>query len=121
MPHAPIQRKTHEIDAAGKPVGRLATHVARILIGKHKATYAPNVDAGDSVRVVNAAKLLLTGAKLDQKRYYHYSGYPGGLKTRKASDLMVKDPGRVLKAAVDRMLPKNTHRARRIKRLTIVK
>lgn len=120
MPHA-INRKTIEIDATGKVLGRLAAEIARLLMGKHKATYLPNVDAGDTVRVKNADKVKLTGAKIDQKEYHHYSGYPGGLKTRKASELLAKNPGFVLRAAVDRMLPKNTFRARRMKRLTIVK
>lgn len=121
MPHAPINRKVVEIDAAGKPVGRLATEIARVLIGKHKATYAPNVDGGDLVRVKNASKLVMTGNKIEQKNYYSFSGYPGGLKTRKAKDIMAKDPGSILKSAVDRMLPKNTLRTRRLKRLTVVK
>lgn len=121
MPKHPIVRKTHEIDAAGKVLGRLATEIARILIGKHKATYQPNMDAGDSVRVKNAGMIKLTGKKIDTKRYYHFSGYPGGMKERKISDVMAKDPGRVIRAAVDKMLPKNTLRARRLKRLMIVK
>lgn len=121
MPHAPILRKTHEIDASGKVLGRLATEIARLLQGKHKTTYIPNVDAGDSVRVKNAGQVKLTGAKMDQKRYFHYSGYPGGMKERKVTEVLAKDPGRVLKMAVDRMLPKNTFRSRRLKRLTIVK
>lgn len=121
MPHAPILRKTHEIDAAGKSLGRLASEIARLLQGKHKASWLPNVDAGDIVRVKNAGQVKLTGAKLNQKRYFHYSGYPGGMKVRRLADVLEKDPGRVLKMAVDRMLPKNTFRARRLKRLTIVK
>ena len=121
MPHAPINRKTVELDAAGKPVGRLAGQIARLLMGKHKATYTPNVDGGDLVRVTNASKLVFTGNKLEQKRYFRFSGYPGGMKATAAKDVMAKDPGRILKAAVDRMLPKNTFRSRRLKRLTVVK
>ena len=121
MPHAPINRKIVEIDAEGKVVGRLASEIARILIGKHKATYTPNVDGGDIVRVKNASKIRFTGNKLDQKHYFNYSGYPGGMKARRARDVMEKNPTRILKSAVDRMLPKNTLRARRIKRLTVVK
>jgi large subunit ribosomal protein L13 len=121
MPSTTITSKTVELDAAGQSVGRLATQIARILIGKHKATYAPNVDSAYTVRVKNASKLVLTGNKTESKLYYHYSQYPGGMKTRAAKDLMVKDPGKVLRYAVDRMLPKNTLRARRIKRLTITK
>jgi large subunit ribosomal protein L13 len=121
MPHAPIHRKIVEIDADGKVVGRLASEIARILMGKHKATYSPNVDAGDIVRVKNAAKIRFTGNKLEQKHYFNYSGYPGGMKARRAKDVMEKNPTRILRSAVDRMLPKNTLRARRIKRLTVVK
>ena len=116
-----IVRKTIEIDATGKVVGRLASEIARLLMGKHKATYMPNLDSGDSVRVKHADKLKFTGAKMEQKEYYHYSQYPGGMKTRKVADMMAKNPGWVLKMAVDRMLPKNTFRARRLKRLSIVK
>jgi len=121
MPHAPINRKIVEIDAEGKVVGRLASEIARLLMGKHKATYTPNVDGGDLVRVKNASKISFTGNKLDQKHYFNYSGYPGGMKARKARDVMEKNPTRILKSAVDRMLPKNTLRARRMKRLTVVK
>lgn len=121
MPSTTTTPKAVELDAAGQSVGRLATQIARILIGKHKASYTPNVDAGYSVRVKNASKLVLTGNKTESKLYYHYSQYPGGMKTRSAKILMVKDPGKVLRYAVDRMLPKNTLRARRIKRLTIIK
>lgn len=121
MPTPVIVRTTHEIDAAGKVVGRLATHIAKLLIGKHKASYAPNVDAGDLVRVTNPGKLVLTGSKARNKEYFHYSGYHGGMKVRKAWELQERDPGRILRLAVDRMLPKNTLRARRLKRLTIVK
>lgn len=121
MPRTPAKRHVHEIDASGQALGRLATRIATILIGKHKATYVPNLDAGDAVRVKNAAQVKLTGNKADTKVYYHFSGYPGGMKSRKYVDEMAKDPGRVIKAAVDKMLPKNTLRSRRLKRLTIVK
>ena len=121
MPQTIINRKTIEIDASGKVLGRLATEIARLLQGKHKVDYLPNVDAGDIVRVSNAGKIKLTGNKINQKVYHHYSGYPGGMKDRKISEVLAKDAGRVLKMAVDRMLPKNTLRARRLKRLVIVK
>lgn len=121
MPSTTTTPKAVELDAAGQSVGRLATQIARLLMGKHKATYTPNVDAGYRVRVKNASKIVLTGNKTESKLYYHYSQYPGGMKTRSAKILMVKDPGKVLRYAVDRMLPKNTLRARRIKRLTIIK
>jgi large subunit ribosomal protein L13 len=79
------------------------------------------MDSGDSVRVKNAAQIKLTGKKMQTMRYYRFSGYPGGMKERKIADEMSRDPGRVIRAAVDRMLPKNTLRSRRLKRLTIVK
>ncbi len=121
MPRIPAKRTVHEIDADGQALGRLATRIASILIGKTKATYVPNSDMGDAVKVRNASKIRLTGKKMQTKVYHHYSQYPGGMKVRKVADEMAKDPARVIKAAVDRMLPKNTLRSRRLKRLTIVK
>lgn len=121
MPRPQIKRETRRVDAAGRPLGRLASEIARLLIGKHKADYAPNVDAGAIVEVENIDKLVLTGKKRDQKVYYSYSGYPGGLKRRSYADLESKETGRALRRAVDRMLPKNTFRSRRLKRLRIVK
>lgn len=88
-------------------------------MGKNKATYTPNIDAGAIVEIEHADNVKLTGNKLDQKRYYSHSGYPGGLKTKKLSDLMEKSPGDALRRAVDRMLPKNTFRSRRLSRLRI--
>jgi large subunit ribosomal protein L13 len=121
MPRISEKRNVHEIDASGKVLGRLATEIARLLIGKHKADYRPNADMGDTVRVKNASAIVLTGDKMNQKVYHHYSQYPGGMKTRKVRDQMAKNPGWVIRSAVDRMLPKNTLRARRLKRLMIVK
>ena len=121
MPRPQINRKTVEIDAAGQSLGRLATQIARILIGKHKATYTPNVDGGDFVKVKNAKQVKLTGSKVEQKEYYSYSDYPGGLKTRTAKEKIVSDPGWMIRHAVDRMLPKNKLRAPRIKRLSFAK
>lgn len=114
-----MNRNTHTIDASGQIVGRLATKIATILIGKHKAGWRPNVDSGDVVRVSNADKLVLTGKKIAQKRYYRYSGYPGGMKTRQVADLLKTKPAEVLRLAVRRMLPKNTHLINRMKRLQI--
>ena len=85
-----VSRKWYVIDAQGKPLGRVATQVAMILRGKHKATYTPNVDCGDYVIVINAKDVVLTGNKLVQKKYYHHSGYPGGLKEVSYGDLMAK-------------------------------
>ena len=102
-----VSRKWYVIDAQGKPLGRVATQVAMILRGKHKATYTPNVDCGDYVIVINAKDVVLTGNKLTQKKYYHHSGYPGGLKEVTYSDLMAKKPAFVMERAVKGMLPHN--------------
>jgi len=114
-----IQRKTIKFDADGKVLGRLASEIARILMGKHRAGYRPNVDSGDFIIVKNASKIKLTGKKLEQKVYHHYSGYPGGMKTRKLSDIMKKNPADALHRAVKNMLPKNKLQIPRLKRLTI--
>ncbi len=95
------------LNAEDKVLGRLASKVATILSGKHKPIYVPHADVGDYVIVINAAKVRLTGKKLEQKVYYHYSGYPGGLKETRLFDLMEKNPGEVIKRAVKGMLPKN--------------
>lgn len=102
-----VQREWYVIDAAGKPLGRLASLVATILRGKHKPIYTPNVDTGDYVIVVNAEKVLLTGHKLDQKFYFRHSGYPGGLHRTRYRDLMERRPEFVIEKAVRGMLPKN--------------
>lgn len=114
-----IKRKTHKLDATDKVVGRLATEIALILRGKNKPEFEPHIDGGDIARVVNASKLKFTGKKLDQKKYYSYSGYPGGLKTNKMKDVFAKNPGEVLKKAVYKMLPKNKLQDKMIKRLVI--
>lgn len=101
-----VRRHWHVIDAAGQPLGRLSTQVATYLRGKHKPIYAPHLDVGDFVIVVNAAKVRLTGRKLEQKRYYHHSGYPGGLKVREVAHEMERRPERVIERAVRGMLPK---------------
>lgn len=121
MPRPIINRKTVTMDATGVSMGRLATQIARILIGKHKATYVPNADVGDAVVVKNPGAMKLTGTKATTKEYFHYSGYPGGMRTRTSKEKMATNPGWMIKMAVDRMLPKNTFRARRIKRLTFAK
>ncbi len=102
-----IEKKWVLIDASGLVVGRLASIIALRLKGKHKPVYTPHVDCGDHVVVVNADKVVLTGRKLDQKIYYHHTGYPGGIKERKARFLLEgKFPERVLEKAVERMLPR---------------
>lgn len=105
---AEIERKWYVIDAAGKPLGRIASEAARLLRGKHKPIFTPHVDTGDFVIIINAEQLVLTGNKLDQKMYYHHSGYPGGLRQVKYRDLMAKRPVMVMEKAVKGMLPHNS-------------
>ena len=102
-----IQRKWYILDATGKPVGRIATEAAKLLMGKHKPTYTPNQDTGDHVIILNCKDLVLTGKKLDQKIYRHHSGYIGGMKEITARDLLDKNPEKVMMLAVKGMLPKN--------------
>lgn len=102
-----LQKNWVLVDAEGQTFGRLASKVAMILMGKTKPEYTPNVDTGDYVIVINAAKLVFTGKKLDQKVYYHHTGYPGGLKETKYRQLMAKKPDFALREAVRRMLPKS--------------
>jgi large subunit ribosomal protein L13 len=104
---AEIERAWHLVDADGLVLGRLATEVARILRGKHKPIFAPHVDTGDHVVVVNAAKVVFTG-NADEKFAYRHSGYPGGLKSRSYTELLAKQPDEVIRRAVRGMLPKNT-------------
>ncbi|OQS02529.1 50S ribosomal protein L13 [Thraustotheca clavata] len=109
----------HVVDARGQVVGRLASQLAPILRGKHKPTYAPNVDCGDVVVVLNAKDIVLTGNKWDDKLYRWHTGYPGGLKERTAKQINEKDSGEVLRKAIMGMLPKNKMRALQIKKLKI--
>ncbi len=102
-----IKKKWVLIDAANKPVGRVAVEVARILRGKHKASFVPHLDCGDQVVVINASKAFFTGRKADQKVYYHHSNYIGGIKATSAKDLLATKPERVLENAVRGMLPHN--------------
>ena len=103
---AEVEKKWVLIDAENLVVGRLATIVATMLRGKNKPTFTPHVDMGDNVVVINADKVVLTGRKLDQKRYYWHTGFPGGIKERKADKVLDgKFPERVLEQAVKRMLP----------------
>lgn len=114
-----IERKTHKIDAAGLPVGRLATKISNLLRGKLKTSYTPHVDGGDFVVVENIKQVLLTGKKLEQKSYKHHTLYPGGLKEVFAGALMESDPAKILENAVYYMLPKNKLRNEMFKRLMI--
>ncbi|MEA3249630.1 MAG: 50S ribosomal protein L13 [Patescibacteria group bacterium] len=114
-----IKRELVKIDATGRSIGRVASEAAVLLQGKHKPQYEPHIDLGDTVEIRNAAKVNIIGDKLEQKTYYRYSGWPGGLKERKLKDVMAKDPAEAMKRAVNNMLPKNKLRKGRMKRLKI--
>ncbi|MGK5551647.1 50S ribosomal protein L13 [Actinomadura kijaniata] len=105
---ADVQRQWYVIDATDVVLGRLASQVAQLLRGKHKPIYAPHVDTGDFVIVINADKVALSGNKLEQKRAYRHSGYPGGLRSVAYSDLLAKNPERAVEKAIKGMLPKNS-------------
>ncbi len=102
-----IQRKWYVVDAQDQTLGRLASRVARILIGKHKPIYSPNTDTGDFVIVVNADKIRVTGRKLTDKKYFWHSGYPGGIKSATLEQMLARHPDRVLRLAIKNMLPHN--------------
>ena len=114
-----IERKWWVVDAESETLGRMATKISLILQGKRKRTYTPHVDVGDFVVVVNAEKVKLTGNKLDGKIYYHHTGYPGGIKSRTAGQMLEKFPERVVQLAVKRMLPQNKLGSRMLKRLKV--
>lgn len=114
-----IQRKWYVIDAAGKPLGRLASEIAKILRGKNKPIYTPHVDTGDYVIVINAEKVALTGDKLDKKMYRYHSLYPGGLKEMTYRQLMQKKPTLAIEHAVKGMLPKNSLGRKMFKKLHV--
>ena len=114
-----IERKWYLIDANDKVLGRLATEIARLLMGKHKVKYAPHMDMGDCVVVTNAKSIVLTGRKKQQKVYYRHSGYPGGLKEIKFKKMMEDNPSRVIELAVSGMLPKNRLHKKRMARLKV--
>jgi large subunit ribosomal protein L13 len=103
-----ITREWHVIDATDVVLGRLASHVAVLLRGKHKPIFAPHVDTGDFVIVINADKVALSGAKLENKMAYRHSGYPGGLRAVSYGDLMAKHPERAVEKAIKGMIPKNS-------------
>src|SRR5688572_2120615 len=114
-----VTREWVVIDAAEAPLGRVATVAAKHLIGKYKPTYTPHIDGGDFVIVINATKAVVTGNKETAKKYYNYSGFPGGLTEASFKELMVKDPSRVITDAIKGMLPKNKLVADRLKRLKV--
>ena len=101
-----VKRKWYVIDAAGKPLGRVASKAAVLLRGKHKPTYTPHIDCADYVIIVNAEKAVLTGYKLENKKYYSHSQYPGGLRTRTAKEMVERYPEEMMEKAVKGMLPK---------------
>lgn len=114
-----VERKWYVIDADGVVLGRLASQVALMLRGKHKPTFTPHVDTGDYIIVVNTDKIALTGRKLDQKIYYHHSGYPGGLKETKYRELMANKSEFAFKKAVRGMLPKGPLGNKMFKKLKV--
>lgn len=115
-----IEKKWLLIDADGLVLGRLASEIARILRGKHKASYTPHMDCGDNVIVINAEKVALTGNKLKDKKYYRHTGYIGGIKERTAGDVLLsKYPGRVIEKAVERMIPKGPLGNQQLKNLKV--
>ncbi len=114
-----IERNWYVIDLDGKVLGRTATEIARILRGKHKPVYSPSVDTGDFVVVTNAGKLLLTGNKINDKMYYHHTGYPGGIRSINAAKQMGKKPEDLVFKAVRGMLPKNRLGRQMLKKLKV--
>lgn len=114
-----ISREWWVIDASTLPLGKLATIIADKLMGKSKVAYTPHIDNGDYVVVTNAKDLVVTGEKLTQKKYYHHSGYPGGLKTLTLAEVLDKDPALAIQSAVQGMLPKNKLLKERMKRLRV--
>ncbi len=114
-----VTRKWYVIDAAEAPLGRVATKAATLLTGKEKPQFTQHIDCGDYVVIINAANLVVTGKKLDQKMYYHHSHFPGGLKETSLSDQLVKDPTKVIEHAIRGMLPVNKLRDSRLARLKV--
>lgn len=114
-----IKRENHVIDATDKILGRVATEIASLLMGKHKAMFTRNADIGDSVTVINAEKVQVTGKKPQQKLYYWHSNYPGGFKSISYEKLMVEHPERIISFAVDGMLPHNHLHDKIMKRLKV--
>lgn len=114
-----IDAKWYVVDADGKVLGRLASKLASVLRGKNKPIFTPHVDTGDFVVVVNAKKVVLTGKKLLDKSYYHYTGYPGGIREMSAEKMMAKKPTEVLRIAVKGMLPKNALGRQMLRKLKV--
>lgn len=116
-----VDRKWFVVDAEGERLGRLASEVATVLRGKHKPTYTPHVDTGDHVIIINADKIELTGAKLENKMYYRHSGFPGGLKERNAQEMRDHQSDRMIEIAIKGMLPKGSLGRQMAKKLYVYK
>ena len=116
---AEIERKWYIIDAANKPLGRVATEAAKLLRGKHKPTYTPNIDTGDHVIILNAKDVILTGNKLYNKIYRHHSGYIGGMKETPARVMLEKNPEKAMTLAIKGMLPHNSLGRAQLKKLRV--
>ncbi len=116
---AEIERKWYIIDAANKPLGRVATEAAKLLRGKHKPTFTPNLDTGDHVIILNAKDVILTGNKLNQKIYRHHSGYIGGMKEVPAKVMLEKNPEKAMTLAIKGMLPHNSLGRAQLKKLRV--
>ena len=114
-----VTRNWYVIDAEGKPLGRVASKAAVLLRGKHKPTYTPHIDCGDYVIIVNASKVLLTGNKLEDKKYYNHSQYPGGLRVRTAKEMVERYPEEMVEKAVKGMLPHNSLGRTQLKKLRV--
>ena len=114
-----IESKWYIIDAANKPLGRVATEAAKLLRGKHKPTFTPNIDVGDHVIILNCNEVILTGNKLNQKIYRHHSGYIGGMKETPAKDMLANKPEKAMMLAVKGMLPHNRLGAAQLKKLRV--
>ena len=114
-----IERKWYIIDAAEKPLGRVATEAAKLLRGKHKPTFTPNMDVGDHVIIINCDKVILTGNKLNQKIYRHHSGYIGGMKETVAKDMLENKPEKAMMLAIKGMLPHNSLGRQSLKKLRV--
>ncbi|QTA37151.1 50S ribosomal protein L13 [Thermosipho ferrireducens] len=114
-----VQRKWYVIDVANQSLGRIATRIALVLMGKNDPNWTPHIDCGNFVIVVNADKVKLTGKKIDQKKYYRHSGYPGGIKEFTARQILQKHPERLIELAVKRMLPKTVLGRRALRRLKV--
>ena len=117
-----IKINHYVVDANGLVLGRMATEIAKLLRGKHKPTYTPNMDCGDDIIVINAEKVKLTGKKNANKTYYRHTGYPGGLKSQKVSNILEgKNPEKVVKLAIKRMIPNNPLGRKQLKNLKVYK